>query len=449
MAYQAYAVIDLGFGDSGKGTIVDYLARKTGSNLVVRFNGGAQAGHNVVTPGRCRHHCFSQFGSGTFVEGVSTLLTSDVTIHPIGLQKEAEHLRQIGVWDALNRLIIDAECLVITPYHQALNCLKELSRGKDIHGSCGVGYGETISHSRPPASGKYGAFSAWELHHPRDSHLEDVREQLFAEANELTKPGFDVGTESEIIWNKWYRLLKDKANVAVISKMFLEIGKQIHLTNPEGTRRFIEQANIPIFEGAQGVLLDEKWGFPPYYTWSNTTGSQIYDKFGLHPGDGSINTIGVVRAFPTRHGTGPFPTEDKSLAEKMRGDHNFYNRWQGNLRVGCFDHVLNRYAMQACLVNNFPITSLAVTHLDGLRGMDMWSHCELYDLDKRSGCTDAEALMWAEGDDRTKMLCSVKPYITETEADEHNVVRNIESYAGVPVVIKSTGPTANNKVSLL
>jgi adenylosuccinate synthase len=289
----------------------------------------------------------------------------------------------------------------------------------------------------------------WNLRHPCVSQLEEIREWLLTEANELTKPAFDHHSESDILWDKWYALLNGKDNSQTISKMFTTIGGQITTFSEAAINRLVEGATAPIFEGAQGVLLDEKWGFPPYYTWSNVTGSQIHKRFGLHPGDGSITTIGVVRAFPTRHGIGPFPTEDKSLAEKMRGDHNLYNQWQGNLRVGCFDHVLNRYAMQACLVNNFPISSLAVTHLDGLRGMDMWSHCELYDLDKKSGCTDAEALMWAEGDDRTKMLCSVKPYITETEANEHNVIRNIESYAGVPVVIKSTGPTAKNKVSIL
>jgi adenylosuccinate synthase len=449
MAHQAYAVIDLGFGDSGKGTIVDYLARKTGSDLVVRFNGGAQAGHNVVTPDG-RHHCFSQFGSGTFVEGVRTLLTSDVAIHPLGLQKEAAHLRQLGVPDALNRLLVDERCLVITPYHQALNCLKELSRGKDAHGSCGIGYGETVSHAIS-STGKYGAFSAFELHYPSNSHLEELRDQLLTEVHELLWPTFDKNSESDLLWKKWYALILDKENVNVISKMFLEIGRQIHLTNPDGTRGFVQRAKTPIFEGAQGVLLDEEWGFPPYYTWSNTTGSQITDKFGLHPGDGAITTIGVVRAFPTRHGAGPFPTEDKSLAEKMRGDHNLFNPWQGNLRVGHFDHVLNRYAMQACRLNNFPIKNLAVTHLDGLRGMDYWTHCELYNIDQdpNKGCTDAEALMWAEGDKRTEMLSSVVPFSSETSADEHNVIRNIESYAGIPVVIKSTGPTAKNKVSLL
>jgi adenylosuccinate synthase len=453
MTHQAYAVIDLGFGDSGKGTIVDYLARKTGSNLVVRFNGGAQAGHNVVTPDG-RHHCFSQFGSGTFVEGVRTLLTADVAIHPLGLQKEAAHLRQIGVPDALSRLFIDERCLVITPYHQALNCLKELSRGKDAHGSCGIGYGETIAQSiSPNPNAKYGTMIAWNLRHPCTNQLEEIREWLLIQADELIKPAFDHHSESDLLWTKWYSLIKDKENVDVISKMFLEIGKQLRLVG-HWDKGIVSEAKTPIFEGAQGVLLDEKWGFPPYYTWSNTTGSQIHDKYGLHPGDGSITTIGVVRAFPTRHGAGPFPTEDKSLAETVRGDFNLFNQWQGNLRIGYFDHVLNRYAMQACRVSNFPISALAVTHLDKLHGwVPTWKECSMYypniDTITNERRLDAEKLLWAEGDIRTNMLFDAKPGYEESSSDEHNVVRRIESYAEVPVVIKSTGSTAKNKISIL
>jgi adenylosuccinate synthase len=449
MAHQAYAVIDLGFGDSGKGTIVDYLVRKTGSNLVIRFNGGAQAGHNVVTPDG-RHHCFSQFGSGTFVEGVRTLLTKDVAIHPLALVKEASRLKEAGVSDAMERLIVDEGCPVITPYHQALNCLKELSRGAGAHGSCGVGYGETVSHMRSTNS-KYGYFIAWNLKHPSTSHLEEIRLELLREAEALYRPTSALDT-----WGKWYDLLSDKENSAVISQMFHEVGKKLDFACSENDEAFeyVQNAKTPIFEGAQGVLIDEKWGFAPYNTWSDVTGSRIYDQFGLHPGDGSITTIGVVRAFPTRHGAGPFPTEFKE-ADHNDGtqianivDHNVHNKWQGHLRTGYFDGVLNRYAIQACRINNFPISALAVTHLDQLKGLKLWRHCELYDIDDLKP-VDAEMLMWANDYDRTDMASRVKPFYVETEPDEHNVMRHIESYADVPVVIKSTGPTASDKVSLL
>src|SRR5437773_11389748 len=103
MRRQAIIVIGLAFGDEGKGSIVDFLTRRYNAHTVVRFNGGPQAGHNVVTSDG-RHHTFSQFGSGTFVPGVRTLLSRFVLIEPYAMFKEAAHLNDIGVCDALDRL---------------------------------------------------------------------------------------------------------------------------------------------------------------------------------------------------------------------------------------------------------------------------------------------------------------------------------------------------------
>src|ERR1700736_3433551 len=106
-------VVDLAFGDCGKGTIVDFLARQTGAHTVVRFNGGPQAAHNVVTDDG-RHHTFSQFGSATFVPGVRTFLSRFMLLEPYALFNEAAHLREVGISDALSRLLIDGRCSIIT-----------------------------------------------------------------------------------------------------------------------------------------------------------------------------------------------------------------------------------------------------------------------------------------------------------------------------------------------
>jgi len=111
-------VVDLAFGDCGKGTLVDFLTRRCQPTAVVRFNGGPQAGHNVVTPDS-RHHTFSQFGSGSFVPGVKTVLSRFMLIEPYALLNEARHLDSISVSDPLSRLIIHRNCLVISPCHQA------------------------------------------------------------------------------------------------------------------------------------------------------------------------------------------------------------------------------------------------------------------------------------------------------------------------------------------
>ncbi|MDQ3037226.1 MAG: adenylosuccinate synthetase, partial [Myxococcota bacterium] len=125
---SAWIVADLGFGDSGKGTITDFLVRELGARTVVRWNGGAQAGHTVVT-GDGRAHTFSQFGAGTFVPGVRTHLAEPVVVHPTALLVEARYLERSGVGDALARLTIAESARLITPFHQSANRARESARG--------------------------------------------------------------------------------------------------------------------------------------------------------------------------------------------------------------------------------------------------------------------------------------------------------------------------------
>ena len=140
---QAILTVDLGFGDAGKGSIVDYLARRHDAHTVVRYNGGAQAGHRVVTPGAApQEHVFAQFGSGALA-GAATHLSRFMLLDPLAMMVEAQHLRELGAPDPFAHTTIDAGALVITPFQRAANRLKELARGAGRHGSCGMGIGET------------------------------------------------------------------------------------------------------------------------------------------------------------------------------------------------------------------------------------------------------------------------------------------------------------------
>src|SRR5262245_29158031 len=124
---RAVITVGLGFGDEGKGAAVDFLCRHLGADLVVRYCGGSQAAHNVVLPDG-RRHVFAQFGSGTLAE-VPTHLGRHVIISPTALEPEAAHLRELGVADPFALLTVDRRALVATPYHRAMNRLRELSRG--------------------------------------------------------------------------------------------------------------------------------------------------------------------------------------------------------------------------------------------------------------------------------------------------------------------------------
>ena len=149
MGYRHYVVCGLGFGDEGKGSVTDFLCSSRSrdpAHAVVRFNGGGQAGHNVVTADG-RHHTFAQFGSGSFTPGVRTHLSRFMLVDPLALAAEAAHLIAAGVPGALGRLTVDRDARLVTPYHQAANRARELARGRDRHGSCGMGIGETARYA--------------------------------------------------------------------------------------------------------------------------------------------------------------------------------------------------------------------------------------------------------------------------------------------------------------
>mgnify|MGYP001811918586 CR=1 FL=1 len=132
---KAIVTVGLGFGDEGKGATVDFLTRELNAELVIRYSGGAQAGHNVqLTDGR--RHTFSQFGSGTFA-GAKTYLGPRMVICPSTLVPEAEHLQRLGVRQPKSLLTAHPDCLLATDAHRFMNRLRELDRGADRHGSCG------------------------------------------------------------------------------------------------------------------------------------------------------------------------------------------------------------------------------------------------------------------------------------------------------------------------
>src|SRR5215213_5251193 len=142
--HHAFLTVDLGFGDAGKGSIVDFLTHEHAAHTVVRYNGGAQAAHRVVTAGaNPREHVFAHFGSGTLA-GAATHLSRFMLLDPLAMLAEEQHLRELGVDDAFERTTIDEQALVLTPFQRAVNRLRELARGDARHGSCGMGIGETM-----------------------------------------------------------------------------------------------------------------------------------------------------------------------------------------------------------------------------------------------------------------------------------------------------------------
>lgn len=360
MSATRYAsVLGLGFGDCGKGLFVDAIARRWQAHTIVRFNGGAQAGHNVVTPDA--QHTFSQFGAATFVPGVRTLLFDPMILHPTALLAEAQVLAAAGVSDALARLQIDGRCRITTPFHQAAGRLRELLRGSAAHGTCGVGVGETVRYSleHPEQILRYA--DLLHVNKARDK-LQAIRETLLAEFEPLCMPDHEEELrvlQSDTIASKWLATA-------------YALARQCPIESEEAIHTQLTQPGTVLFEGAQGVLLDELRGFHPHTTWSRINTATVEQTLMRFDIPAHIDHYGVLRTYLTRHGAGPLPTQDNSLDVLLPELHNIAQGWQGHFRRGHPDAVLLHYALESI----GKLSGLLISHMDIFaRGVSLkWCH---------------------------------------------------------------------------
>ncbi|RKS09910.1 adenylosuccinate synthase [Nocardiopsis sp. Huas11] len=344
-------VVDLGFGDAGKGVTVDLLCARRRYGAVVRANGGAQAAHNVVTPDG-RHHTFSQFGSGTLAPGgpVPTHLSRLAVVDPFALAAEARHLAELGIADPFALVTVDRRALISTPWHQAANRARERARGSDRHGSCGMGVGETMAYA---------------LAHPGDAptagdcaHPARLRRKLRLLADHLRDrlgdhPSGEAGPDGTA----------GSPDLEECVSAYAAFAQRVRLVDEAHLPHLLASAPV-VFEGAQGVLLDEWHGFHPYTTWSTTTTANPLALLAEAGRPGQARRIGVVRTYTTRHGAGPLVTEDPALGSLLPEPHNGTHPWQGPFRIGHLDLVAHRYALAA----TGGVDSLVVTHTDAFAG---------------------------------------------------------------------------------
>ena len=344
---RAIVVQGLGFGDEGKGATVDFLARELSADLVVRYCGGSQAGHNVALPDG-RRHVFSQFGAGTLA-GAATYLGAPMIINPPTIQKEAEHLREMTGEDPFGKLLVHPQALVSTIYHQQLNRLRELSRGANRHGSCGHGIGETRNYWLKQGG---DAIFAADLH-DRDTlrgKLELLRQRILLEVQEfLDRIPAEESWRLTLLMEPAARAAKDLWEVAT----------------PLSFQATIPAYTTAIFEGAQGVLLDEWRGFHPHTTWSTVTLEPALSMVEESQAE-ELCVLGVTRVYATRHGAGPLPTKSPELDAQLTDPGNPTNDWQGTIRRGWLDLVLLRYAAEVAGAN---LHGLVVNGLDELTGI--------------------------------------------------------------------------------
>jgi adenylosuccinate synthase len=344
-------VVGLGFGDEGKGATVDFLSATGDVAGVVRFNGGGQAAHNVIADGR--HHTFRQFGSGTLA-GVPTFLSRFSLVEPIGLAGEAEELSELGVPDPLGLLTVDPDALITTPVQVAANRTREDRRGALAHGSTGLGVGETVWYDLACRTRARAGQLVENMVAPAAARGEALRVRDCRDPDVLRR------RLDELV--RFYRPLlagspHGHPGVAEMAEMLASFAGAVRMAAPDHLARTARRGRL-VFEGAQGVLLDEWRGFHPHTTWSTTTPANaqtLLAEAGLPAG----RVLGVTRAYTTRHGAGPLPTEDAAL-RAVPEPHNGLGRYQGGWRAGHLDLVALRYAV--AVIGG--VDGLAVSHLD-------------------------------------------------------------------------------------
>ncbi len=343
-------VIGAQWGDEGKGKIVDWLAHR--ADCVVRFQGGHNAGHTLVVGEQV--YKISLVPSG-IVTGTLSIIGNGVVLDPWALKAEIEKLEGQGVKVTRANFAVADNCPLILPFHRDLDALRETAAGKGKIGTTGRGIG-------PAYEDKVGrrAIRVCDL-----AHLDDLDPQLdrLCAHHDALRAGFGEGPIDRA------RLIADLREIAPFVVQFAEpVWKRLRDVRKAGKRI--------LFEGAQGVLLDVDHGTYPFVTSSNTVSGTVASGSGVGPSAAGF-VLGIVKAYTTRVGSGPFPSElDDETGERLgtRG-HEFGTVTARKRRCGWFDAVLVR---QTCALSG--VTGIALTKIDVLDGFETIKICTGYRL---------------------------------------------------------------------
>lgn len=411
-------VLGTQWGDEGKGKIVDLLTDQAG--VVVRFQGGHNAGHTLVIDGE--KTVLHLIPSGILRENVACLIGNGVVLSPEAALKEIGELEAKGV-PVRDRLKISPACPLILPYHVALDQARESKRGNEKIGTTGRGIG-------PAYEDKAGR---------RGLRLGDLQDE-----QRFTRKLRDVMEYHNFFLEKYYQV--EPLNVDKVLTESLEMGRELLPMMDDVTsllHAYRKAGTNIMFEGAQGSLLDIDHGTYPFVTSSNTTAGGTATGSGFGPLYLDY-VLGITKAYTTRVGSGPFPTElfDATGEYLAKRGHEFGATTGRPRRCGWFDAVALRTA-----VNINSISGLCLTKLDVLDGLETISICVGYaskDDDPVSNPMDSddyEGLVpvyeevpgWSESTLGAKTL-------DELPEAARSYIRKIEQVVGAPIDIISTGP---------
>jgi len=419
-------VIGTQWGDEGKGKIVDLLTDK--ADAVVRFQGGHNAGHTLVIKGE--KTVLHLIPSGILRDEVRCLIGNGVVLSPSALMAELDMLAQGGV-DARSRMGISESCPVILPYHIALDQAREAARGKKAIGTTGRGIGPCYEDKVSRRGIRLGEMLDAEHFKER---LREVMDYHNFSLEHLFK--FDTVDYEKV-------LDEALAQAEQMRPLIEDVPGTLHALRRQG--------RSVMFEGAQGALLDIDHGTYPYVTSSNTTAGGAASGSGVGPRDIDY-VLGIVKAYTTRVGAGPFPTElfdddGNHLGEK---GHEFGATTGRKRRCGWLDTIALRRSLQ---INS--VTGMCITKLDVLDGLDTVKICVAYKLDGKEVDTPPV------GADRFEQC---EPVFIEMPGWKESTVgaksrddlpetaraylRKVEELCETPIDIISTGPDREETIVL-
>lgn len=419
-------VIGTQWGDEGKGKLVDLLTEQAAA--VVRFQGGHNAGHTLVIDGK--KTVLHLIPSGVLHENVQCLIGNGVVLCPEALLKEINILEASGV-PVRNRLKISEACALILPVHVAIDQAREIARGAKAIGTTGRGIGPAYEDKVARRGLRAGDLLNSEEFAKRLKDLVEYHNFMLVNYYQVEAVDYD-------------EILKNTLALAEhIKPMLTDVGEELQALQLQG-------GNI-MFEGAQGALLDIDHGTYPYVTSSNTTAGGAATGTGIGPL--AIDyVLGITKAYSTRVGNGPFPTElDDSYGEHLgvKG-HEFGATTGRKRRCGWFDAVSMRKSAQ---LNS--LSGICLTKLDVLDGLDKIGICTAY---KINGKITEIAPLGADQYSACEAIIEEMPGwegvtagITDFDRLPENAkayIARIEALVGVKVSILSTGPDRNETIIL-
>ncbi len=421
----AYAVIGGQWGDEGKGKVIDYLAGR--SDCVVRFAGGNNAGHTVVNErGEFQLHLVP---SGICWPDVTGVIGNGVVVNPEVLLGEMAGLRQQGI--DTERLFISDRAHVIMPYHIALDALQEQARGEGAIGTTGQGIGPAYVDKASRDGIRVGDLLDTRQLPDRVTAAVEMKNRLI----QGVFNGDPLEVEPVIdLCRQWGEQLRE----------FVRPTEQL-------VQDLLADGKRVLLEGAQGTLLDVDHGSYPYVTSSSPSIGGAITGLGIHP-QAIKGVVGVFKAYSTRVGGGPMPTEMHDEAGKdLREKAHEYGTTTGRpRRVGWFDAVAARYSRQ---INGF--TGIVLTRLDILDGMESVKICVGYRADGQEVARFPANTGLLERCEPIyeKMTGWDAPTASATRTDQLPAkalayVRRIEELVGCEVQIISTGPSRDETIAI-